>query len=66
MTSVFAAVDTSVGLKGFVELVEQAGDTILRVDADGGGDGFVDLAILSGVTGLGSADDLEATGGIVV
>ena len=66
LTSVFAGVDTSGGLAGFVELVEQAGDTILRVDADGGGDGFVDLAILSGVIGLGSADDLEAAGGIVV
>ena len=49
-----------------MQLADDGNDTTLQVDSDGGGDGYLDLAVLSAVTGLGSADDLLTAGGIVV
>ena len=48
-----------------VRLIERGADTVLRVDPDGGADGFVDLARLEGATGL-SLDTLIDNGNIVV
>ena len=48
-----------------VNLLETDGNTIIQVDLDGSGS-FTDLAILQGVTSLGSVDDLVADGTIVV
>lgn len=47
-------------LDDFVQLVESGTDTVLRVDADGGGDKFQDLAILQGVTGIDIADLVDS------
>lgn len=49
----------------FVQLIEGGGDTVVRVDADGGGDAFQDLVVLDGVTGL-NLDSLVQTGAIEV
>jgi Ca2+-binding RTX toxin-like protein len=48
-----------------VNLLETGGNTVIQVDLDGSGS-FTDLAILQGVTSLGSVDDLVADGTIVV
>lgn len=52
----------------FVLVEESGGDTILSVDTDGtgGGHAMVQIATLSGVTGLGTADDMLAAGQLVV
>jgi hypothetical protein len=49
----------------FVNLVDDGADAILQVDADGGGDSFRDLAVISGGAGT-SVDDLLAGGNLVV
>ena len=49
----------------FVTVVDDGDDAILRVDADGGGDDFRDLAVISGGAGT-SIDDLLAGGNLVV
>lgn len=43
---------TAAAAAGFVAFTVSGRDTILRLDANGGGDGFLDLAILKNVTGL--------------
>ena len=48
-----------------VNLLETDGNTVIQVDLDGSGS-FTDLAILEGVTSLGSVDELVADGTIVV
>lgn len=48
-----------------VNLTEFFGSTTVSVDVDGSGT-FTDLAVLFGVTGLGSVDDLVADGTLVV
>ena len=52
LSAIFEDADLSGGLGGFVTLNEAGGDTFVQVDADGGGDTFIDLAILSDVTGI--------------
>jgi Ca2+-binding RTX toxin-like protein len=52
-------------IEDFVQLAEGGGDTVVRVDADGGGDSFQDLVVLDGVTGL-NLDSLVQTGAIEV
>lgn len=55
-------------LADFVSVGESSGETILSIDADGAGAGnvMVQIATLSGVTGLGTADDMVAAGQLVV
>lgn len=48
-----------------VTLVESGGSTVVQVDLDGSGS-FTDLAILQGVTGLGSVDELAADGSLIL
>ena len=52
-------------LSDFVRTSESNGDTIVAVDADGGGDHFASIAILHGVTGLGTPDTLEDLGALI-
>ena len=47
----------SSNLAAFFDLDGQADGTLFRVDSDGGGDGFVPVALLQGVRGV-SVDDL--------
>jgi len=49
----------------FVTATEVGGNTIISVDADGGADNFVDIAIFNGVTGLGDATSLENSGTLI-
>jgi Ca2+-binding RTX toxin-like protein len=49
----------------FVQLVGSAGGTTLRVNADGAGSDFVDLALLQGTTGV-LLDDLLANGNLAL
>lgn len=56
--------NTSV-IADFLQLADDGQDTILRVDADGGGDSFTDLVALQNLTGL-SLDDLVASGNVAV
>jgi Ca2+-binding RTX toxin-like protein len=49
----------------FVDVIDDGADAILLVDADGGGDSFRDLAVISGGAGT-SVDDLLAGGNLVV
>jgi len=49
----------------YVSLFDDGTDTEVRVDVDGGGDNFVALALLQGVTGL-TADGLLADGNLIV
>ena len=51
--------------RDFVSLVDDGDDAILRVDANGGGDDFRDLATISGGAGT-SVGDLLAGGNLVV
>jgi Ca2+-binding RTX toxin-like protein len=50
---------------GFVNAIDNGADAILQVDANGGGDVFRDLALISGGAGT-SVDDLLAGGNLVV
>ncbi|MBD3762415.1 calcium-binding protein [Rhizorhabdus sp.] len=51
---------------GYVSLVQAGADTLVRVDADGGGNGFVTLATLRGVTAADArgniSTDIHVTG----
>jgi Ca2+-binding RTX toxin-like protein len=50
---------------GFIRLVERGETTALRVDPNGGGDGFIRFAVLQGIAGA-SLDDLISGGSLVV
>ena len=52
-------------LTDFVEITDSGSDSIVRVDTDGGANSFVQIAILSGVTGLTDEDALEASGNLI-
>ncbi len=49
----------------FVSVAESSGNTVISVDADGGGDNFVQIAALNSVTGLGDAQDMETSGALI-
>ncbi|MCG8049254.1 MAG: cadherin-like domain-containing protein [Candidatus Thiodiazotropha taylori] len=49
----------------FVEMTDDGVDSTLAVDADGGADGFVTIATLTGVTGLTDEAALEASGNLI-
>ncbi|MCH9806097.1 MAG: type I secretion C-terminal target domain-containing protein [Alphaproteobacteria bacterium] len=52
-------------LSEFVQLSEAGGDTTVSVDFDGGGDNYVDMTVLQGVTGL-DADTMRTNGNLIV
>jgi Ca2+-binding RTX toxin-like protein len=52
-------------LNDFVQLQDTGFNTRVRIDADGGADGFINYISLNGTTGLGDADTLEASGNII-
>ena len=54
----------TMALADFVSISVGGGNTVVSVDADGtgGGHAMVQIATLSGVTGLGTADDMVAAG----
>ncbi|MEZ5851983.1 MAG: type I secretion C-terminal target domain-containing protein [Hyphomicrobiaceae bacterium] len=52
-------------LSDFVRLTTAGSDSIIEIDADGGGDSFQVLATLQNVTGL-NADVLQANGNLIV
>lgn len=50
----------------FVQITTSGSDSILKVDADGGENGFVQIATIKGVTGLTDEAALVASGNLVV
>ncbi len=50
----------------FIEITSSGFDTVLKVDANGGADNFVQVTTLKGVTGLEDEDALEADGNLIV
>ncbi|MEO1282303.1 MAG: type I secretion C-terminal target domain-containing protein, partial [Pseudomonadota bacterium] len=52
-------------LAEFVQVTENAGDTTVSVDVNGGGDSFVDAVVLEGVTGT-DVDTLRTNGNLIV
>lgn len=49
----------------FVRITDNGTDSFLAVDADGGANNFVQLAVVSNVTGLTNEDALEAAGNLI-
>lgn len=49
----------------FVQITDDGADSFVAVDRDGGGDNFVAIATLTGVTGLTDEDALEAAGVLI-
>ena len=49
----------------FVQITDNGTDSILSVDADGGADGFVQIATLQAVTGLTDEAALETAGNLI-
>lgn len=58
-------ITASDSLDGILSLTQNDGSTIVSVDADGGGDQFIDIAILSGVANI-SVDDLVTSDSLLV
>lgn len=52
-------------INDFVSVTSDGNDTFVSVDADGGADNFVDVAILHNVSDLGSESDLETSGALI-
>lgn len=53
-------------LTDFVEITDSGSDSIVKIDQDGGANSFVQIATLTGVTGLTDEDALEAAGNLLV
>ena len=49
----------------FVEITDNGSDSFVAVDVDGGGDNFVHIATITGVTGLTNEDALETNGTLI-
>ena len=49
----------------FVQITDDGSDSFVAIDVDGGGNNFVHLATLSGVTGLTDEEQLEADGNLI-
>lgn len=49
----------------FVEITTSGSNSILKVDADGGADNFVQIATILGVTGLTDEESLETNGYLI-
>lgn len=52
-------------INDFIQVTSDGTDTVVAIDADGGGDNFVDVATLHGISGLPSESELEAAGTII-
>lgn len=50
----------------FVQFTESGSDSILNIDIDGGGDNFIQIATISGVTGLTDEAALVSSGNLIV
>lgn len=65
-SELFASFDPNTDpVADFLQVVEDNGNTIVQVDQDGGGDGFVDVVVLEGVVDT-SVDSMIDDGGIIV
>ena len=49
----------------YVQITDNGTDSFVAVDVDGGADNFVQIAVLSGVTGLNDEDQLETNGALI-
>ena len=49
----------------FVKITDNGTDSVLSVDTNGGADNFVQIAMLTGVTGLTDEDALEISGNLI-
>ncbi|MGH1375143.1 MAG: Ig-like domain-containing protein [Alphaproteobacteria bacterium] len=49
----------------FVQITDNGVDSVLSVDVDGGADNFVQIATITGATGLSDEDALEAAGNLI-
>lgn len=49
----------------FVKIEDSGSDSVLKIDADGGGDSFVTIATLLGITGLTDEAGLESAGTLI-
>ena len=49
----------------FVEITTSGSDSILKIDADGGANGFVQIATIRGVVGLTDEAALVASGNLI-
>lgn len=52
-------------IEDFVQITDNGTDSTVYVDADGGGDNFVAIATLSGVTGMTDEAQLETNGNLI-
>ena len=52
-------------ISDFVQITDNGSDSVMSIDVNGGADNFVQVATLSGVTGLTDENALEASGNIV-
>lgn len=52
-------------ISDFVQITDNGTDSILSVDADGGADNFIQIATLTGVTGLTDENALETSGNLI-
>lgn len=52
-------------INDFVQITSDDTNTFVAVDTNGGGDAFVEVAVLHGVTGLASESDLENAGTLI-
>lgn len=52
-------------INDFIMITAQGSDTIISVDADGGGDHYTQTAIMYGISGLSDAETLETDGTLI-
>ncbi|MGH1403100.1 MAG: calcium-binding protein [Alphaproteobacteria bacterium] len=52
-------------ISDFISITDNGTDSTLMIDADGGADSFVSIALIEGVTGLSDVDSLENTGTLI-
>ncbi len=52
-------------ISDFIQITDNGTDSVVSVDADGGGDNFVQVATLLGATGLTDEDSLETSGNLI-
>lgn len=57
---------TTKAITDYVQITTSGSDSILKVDADGGANGFVQISTIKGVTGLTDEAALVASGNLVV
>ncbi|PCK00089.1 MAG: hypothetical protein COA45_04205 [Zetaproteobacteria bacterium] len=52
-------------ISDFIQITDNGTDSTLSIDANGGADNFVQIAVLLGVTGLTDEDALETSGNLI-